>query len=83
MHTNAKRLSEVPVRREAAETGMRIVADLGPGAEDATVDVLEDVAIVVIESGEGVSQFEIDLPESGGADTFITNGVLTIEVTEA
>lgn len=83
MYTNAKRLSDVPVSREATETGARIVADLGPEADEATVDVLDDVAIVVLETETGVSQFEIDLPESGVADTFITNGVLTIEVNEA
>ncbi|MDZ7850448.1 MAG: hypothetical protein U5K70_06445 [Halodesulfurarchaeum sp.] len=83
MDTNATRMSDVPVFRERTESGMRIVADLGAGARDATVDVLEDVAIVVLENGERTSQFEMDLPESGVANTFITNGVLTIEVNEA
>ncbi|MFW5900640.1 MAG: DUF7127 family protein [Halodesulfurarchaeum sp.] len=80
MEPNAETLSDVPVRREQFEWGSQIVADLGPGVDDASVDVLDDVALVVVEHDSRQSQFEIELPETGTADTFITNGVLTIEV---
>jgi hypothetical protein len=55
-----------------------LVADLGVTG-DASVDVLDDVAIVVFEDEEGSRQFELELPE-GEAEAFITNGVLSIEV---
>ncbi len=55
-----------------------LVADLGV-AGDASVDILDDVAIVVFEDEEGSRQIELQLPD-GGAQAFITNGVLTIEV---
>jgi hypothetical protein len=53
-----------------------IVADFG--AADVTVDVLDDVAIVIVEGDENY-QTELELPE-GEAQAFINNGVLTIEV---
>lgn len=80
MDSNAEVQSDVPVWRYQSESGTRIVADLGPSVDDAFVEVLDDVAIVVVDQQTGQSQFEISLPESGVADTFITNGVLTIEV---
>ncbi|WP_440005450.1 DUF7127 family protein [Halomicrococcus sp. SG-WS-1] len=53
-----------------------IVADFGTA--EVSVDVLDDVAIVVVE-GEENYQTELELPE-GEAQAFINNGVLTIEV---
>lgn len=47
--------------------------DLGPGV-DATVDVVDGTAIVVA----GDEQFEFEVP--AGAQAFIHNGVLTVEV---
>jgi len=55
-----------------------LVADLGVTG-DASVDVLDDVAIVVVEDAEDARQIELELPE-GEAEAFITNGVLSIEV---
>jgi len=55
-----------------------LVADLGVTG-DASVDVLDDVAIVVVEDAEDTRQIELELPE-GEAEAFITNGVLSIEV---
>lgn len=57
------------------------VADLGRRASDAFVEVVDGTAIVVVETGEGQEQYEFDLP-SENAHTFISNGVLTIEVEE-
>ena len=55
-----------------------VAVDFGPTA-DASVDVVDDTAIVVVD-GE---QYEFDLPEGADdAHTFIKTGVLTIE-TEA
>ena len=55
-----------------------LAVDLGASGE-ASVDVLDDTAIVVVEDGEESRQLELQLPD-GGAEAFITNGVLTIEV---
>ncbi|MFC4448033.1 DUF7127 family protein [Halorussus aquaticus] len=55
-----------------------LVADLGDAGE-ASVDVLGNEAIVVFEDEDGTRQIELQLPD-GGAEAFITNGVLTIEV---
>ena len=74
--------ADVPVRRYHYDDETVIVADLGLEAEDVSIEVLDDLAIVVIEGPEGERQFEIDLPETGVSNTFITNGVLTIEVKE-
>jgi hypothetical protein len=69
---------DVFARRYEYEDAELLAADLGV-AGDASVDVLEDTAIVVFEGEEGPEQIEFRLPE-GGAEAFITNGVLTIEV---
>jgi len=53
-----------------------LAVDFGPKA-DVAIDVLEDTVIVVV----GDDHYEFDLP-ADDADTFMKNGVLTIE-TEA
>ena len=55
-----------------------VAADVGDHA--ATVDVVGDTVIVVGSDGE---QFELELPEGSDAQAFITNGILTVEVTTA
>ncbi|MFB6133112.1 MAG: Hsp20/alpha crystallin family protein [Halanaeroarchaeum sp.] len=59
-----------------------IVADLGRLTSEASVDVVDETAIVVVEIDGQQRQYEFDLP-SEDAHTFISNGVLTIEVGEA
>lgn len=54
-----------------------LVVDLGV-SDETSVDVLDDVAIIVFDNDES-RQVEIPLPD-GDAEAFITNGVLTIEV---
>lgn len=67
------------VRRYEYEDDDVIVVDLGAD-RDATVDVVDGSAIVVVErDGSDPEQLEIDLPD-GDAQAFIRNGVLTIEV---
>lgn len=82
MERNTTVESAVPVRRYDYGSERLVVADLGPAVDDASVELLEDVAIVVIDGQEGESQFEIDLPAAGVSNTFISNGVLTFEVNE-
>lgn len=64
---------DVGLRRYEYEDETMLAADLGPKT-DASVDVLEDAVIVVVD-GE-----QYDLSVSGDAQAFIRNGVLTIEV---
>lgn len=58
-----------------------VVADLGVTSGDASVDVLDGTAIVVFEDGDDSQQLELELPE-GEAEAFMTNGVLTITVSQ-
>mgnify|MGYP000235145312 CR=1 FL=1 len=69
---------DVFTRRYEYEDAEVLAADLGV-AGDASVDVLGDTAIVVFDGEGETQQIEFQLPE-GGAEAFITNGVLTIEV---
>lgn len=70
---------EVLYRRYDYDDGSVVVADLGAVAAEASVEVVDDTAIVVLEGEDGSRQFDLDLPD-GGAHTFINNGVLTVEV---
>ncbi|UPV74699.1 hypothetical protein M0R89_01185 [Halorussus limi] len=69
---------DVFTRRYEYEDAEVLAADLGVTG-DASVDVLDDTAIVVFDGDEETQQVEFQLPD-GGAEAFITNGVLTIEV---
>jgi len=64
------------LRRYEYEDAVVYAGDLGQ-IGDATVDVVDDTAIVVA----GDEQYDLDLP-SGDAEAFIHNGILTIEVTK-
>jgi hypothetical protein len=64
---------DVGLRRYEYGEETVLAADLGPG-RDASVDVLDETVIVVVD-GE---QYDLEL--SGDARAFIRNGVLTIEV---
>jgi hypothetical protein len=71
------RHDESIARRYQYDDAELLVADFG--AADVSVDLLEDVALLVVESAEDSYQTELELPE-GDAQAFINNGVLTIEV---
>lgn len=70
------------VRRYEYDDETVIVADLGVGDGDASVDVVDGTAIVVIDDGEDTVQTEFDLPSGGRAEAFIKNGIVTIEVAQ-
>lgn len=67
--------ADVPVRRVPGSDRMVIVMDFG-ATGDEWVEIVDETALVVVED----DQYEFDLP--AGAQAFITNGVLTIEVDE-
>ncbi|WP_458205366.1 DUF7127 family protein [Haladaptatus sp. NG-SE-30] len=64
-------------RRYSYDEDEVIVADFG--AANISVDVLDDVAILVVERDDEEFQTELELPD-GKAQAFINNGVVTIEV---
>ncbi|MFB6095340.1 MAG: hypothetical protein ABEJ71_02670 [Halodesulfurarchaeum sp.] len=82
MDIDSKQAPPVPVRRYEYDEETVIVADLGAAGSASSVDVLDDVAIVTIDGPEGPRDFEIEIPDDVVSNTFITNGILTIEVTE-
>lgn len=70
---------DVFARRYEYDGETVIAVDLGVEAGNANVDIVDDTAIVVIETAEGERQEEFALP-ADDARAFIRNGVLTIEV---
>ncbi|MFB6300799.1 MAG: hypothetical protein ABEH65_11105 [Halobacteriales archaeon] len=67
--------ANVSVRRFDYDDRTVIAADFGPAA-DPSIDLLDEVAIVVYGDGQ---QTEIDLPP-GEVQAFNRNGVVTFEV---
>ncbi|GAB3688345.1 hypothetical protein GCM10028857_22390 [Salinarchaeum chitinilyticum] len=63
------------IRSVRRDDGQTVVADFGPDASGASVDLVGDTAIVMHDE----EQTDIDLPESA-ARAFMQNGVLTIEL---
>ena len=68
------------VRRYDYEDRTVIAADLGASDGDASIDIVDDTAIVVVGDGENAVQEEFDLPSGRSAKGFIKNGIVTIEV---
>ena len=64
---------DADLRRYEYDDELVLAADLGLG-RDASVDVLDDAVIVVVDD----EQYDLEL--AGDARAFIRNGVLTIEV---
>lgn len=69
-------VGDAPLRRYEYDDAVVLAADIGITG-DATVDVVDDTAIVVVE-GE---QYDFEIP-AGDARAFIRNGVLTVEMSE-
>ncbi|MFB6224521.1 MAG: hypothetical protein ABEH86_12725 [Haloarcula sp.] len=68
---------ETPLRRFEYDDSVVLAADVGPAA-DATVDVVGDTVIVVVDG----TQYEQEIPD-GDARAFMNHGVLTIELSES
>jgi hypothetical protein len=74
--TDQQRLvGDAPLRQYEYDDAVVLAADLGV-VGDATVDVVDGTAIVVV----GDEQYDFEVP-AGDARAFIRNGVLTIEMT--
>lgn len=70
---------EQVLRRYEYDDRYVIGADLGVPEEKVDVDIVEQTAIVVIETDETVQEAEFDLPGRDG-DAAVNNGVLTITI---
>jgi hypothetical protein len=57
-----------------------LVADLGVSDDAATVDVVDETVILVVDDGDEDRQLELDAPRGDAAEAFINNGVVTVEV---
>jgi len=68
-------VGDAPLRQYEYDDAVVLAADLGV-VGDATVDVVDGTAIVVV----GDEQYDFDVP-AGEPRAFIRNGVLTIEMT--
>lgn len=79
--TTSPAAGDLPVRHTEHDDGSTtIVVDFGAHGDDIHVDIVDDTLLAVHERPAGADEsFELELP-SGGASTFIKNGVLTIEV---
>ncbi len=70
---------ELHVARASHADGWTVTADLHPLTdEDVTVEVVGATAIVAVDTPMLRTEFDVDLPESGGHVT-LHNGVLTVE----
>jgi len=68
------------VQRYDYENESVVVADTGFLDGEASVDVVDGTAIVVVETRGENAQYELDLPPGDVARAFINNGVVTVEV---
>lgn len=58
-----------------------VAIDGGPTDDEVTVDIVDNTAIVVVDTPTTTTQREIELPD-GDATILNNNGILTIEVRE-
>lgn len=71
--------AELHVARADNADGWMVTVDLHPLTdEDVTVEVLGATAVVAVDTPMLRTEFDVDLPASGG-HTSLHNGVLTIE----
>ncbi|GGJ06460.1 hypothetical protein GCM10008995_15480 [Halobellus salinus] len=69
------------LRRYDYDDSWVLAADIGASANDVDVDIdiVGTTAIVVADTGSGVTEAEFELPD-GDATAEVRNGVVTIEV---
>jgi len=75
----AEHAPELHVSRTEHADGWTVAADLHPLADDeVTVEVIEDTAVVAIDTPIYRSEFDVELPDDTGTAS-LRNGVLTVE----
>lgn len=67
------------LRRYEYDDSWIVAADLGVADDAVDVDILGTTAILVVDTGDRVTETEFELPGTD-ADVAIQNGVLTITV---
>lgn len=74
--------TDAPARRYDYGDETVLVADLGVSDETATVDVVDETVILVLETADEPVQHEFAAPEGSVEKALINNGVVTVEVTQ-
>jgi hypothetical protein len=67
------------IRRYEYEDGWVVAADLGAYDAEADVDVIGTTAVLVVDTGDKVTQTEFELPD-GETTVETNNGILTITI---
>jgi hypothetical protein len=74
--------TDAPARRYDYGDETVLVADLGVSDDAATVDVVDDTVVLVLEADGEPVQHEFDAPAGTLEKALINNGVVTVEVTQ-
>jgi hypothetical protein len=74
--------TDAPTRRYDYGDESVLVADLGVADDAATIDVVDDTVILVLETDSEPVQHELEAPEGTVEKALINNGVVTVEVTQ-
>jgi hypothetical protein len=79
---SAHETAELHVSRTEYDDGWTVAVDLHPVDDEAvTAEVVDDTAIVALDTPTLRTEFDVPLPESGGTAT-LQNGVLVVESAE-
>lgn len=70
---------ELHVSRTEYDDGWTVAADLHPLADDdVTVDLVDETAVVAVDTPLVRTEFDVDLPDGDGTAS-LRNGVLVVE----
>ena len=72
--------NDAVVRRYEYGDERVLVADLGVSNDAASIDVVDDTVILVMEGDSEPVQHELEAPEGTVEKALINNGVVTVEV---
>ncbi|MFB6120563.1 MAG: hypothetical protein ABEJ68_05540 [Halobacteriaceae archaeon] len=70
---------DVVFERYEYEDSVVVAADFAAVGGDVTVDVVDDTAVVVVDTKRGTVERDLNLP-AGDAQAFNKNGVVSVEV---
>ncbi|MDS0283054.1 Hsp20/alpha crystallin family protein [Haloarcula onubensis] len=74
-----ERQHDLEISRMEYDDGWTVAADLRPLADDeVTVELIDDTAVVAVDTPMLRTEIDIDLPDDGGTAS-LRNGVLVVE----
>jgi len=79
MDTQTERDEDVVFERYEYEDRVVVAADFAAVGGDVAVDVVDDTAVVVVDTERGTVERDLTLP-AGDAQAFNNNGVVSVEV---